>query len=244
MNTQETQEQEVIAEEGVEETVEEIAESSDDSTEDDSTSEEAAITEPLQIDYKDKYEKLQGKIAGDAFKFRKSKKDDSAEDDDSSQDDDENRPLTRSEMEKMLEDRESKVIKQQSSKEALDVASSLTSSEDEAKYALALWENVSLPFETMEEQMKFIVAGMNAERTIAQNSELKRSLKSKDTARKNTATTARDAQVGTQPKLAADMTSVLKAQGYKFNSSQKNFQKKLSNGKTLFNDGKGKTWIV
>lgn len=197
--------------------------------------------EPLQTDYKAEYEKLQKRIATDAFKFRQSKKEDKAEELGDEPEDD--KPLTRSEIEKLLAKEKESVTKQLTVKEATTLASALTSNEDEAQYAVALWQNVQLPFDTMQEQLEFIVGGMNAKRVLAQNAELKRALLSKDTARKNTATTARDAMSAGQPKTDPQIASVLKTQGFTYNSTQKLFTKKLANGKTMYNNGKGKTWV-
>lgn len=202
---------------------------------------EAESEKPLQTDYKAEYEKLQKRVAADAFKFRQSKKEDRG--DDSGDEPDDDKPLTRSEVAKLLAEEKASISKQLTVKEATTLASKLTSNDDEAQYAVALWQNVQLPFDSMEEQLEFIVGGMNAKRVLAQNAELKRALLSKDTARKNTATTARDAMSAGQPKIDPQVASVLKTQGYTYNSNQKVYTKKLADGRTMYNNGKGKTWV-
>lgn len=211
---------------------------------DETTETEATTEKPLTIDYKAEHDKLQKKIAEDAFKFRKQKKAETSDDDSDEDDSEEDKPLTRAEVARMLAEEKATLAKQFAVKEATTLASSLTSNEDEAQYAVAMWQHVTLPFDTMQEQMEFIVGGMNAKRILAQNSELKRALVSKDTARKNTATTTRDAQTMGQPKTDPQVASVLKTQGYTYNSNQKVYSKKLANGKIMYNDGKGKTWVA
>lgn len=239
MNITETQDEGVdttveTADEGVETEIE---------TQEDAGSDEAS-NEPLQIDYKSEYEKLQQKIAGDAFRFRKEKRVETKSDDSEPEGDDEDddRPLTRKEMEKMLAEREQKILRQGSLKEATTLARSFVETDDEAKYAAALWEHVQLPFDSMEEQMRFIIGGMNSSRLLAQNSELKRTIQSKTLARKNTATTMKDATINT-PKIKADVKSALERTGFKYDTTKKAWSKTLANGRKMFNDGNGKKWF-
>ena len=240
MNTPETTE---------EITVEEPAPTEEEVTIDEieTTTEEGKETETkevLTIDYKKNYEELQKRIANDAFKFRKEKRTkENGDEGDESNDLDPNKPLTMAEVQKMLADNQETVAKQFKVKEATQIATTLTSSEDEAKLALSLWEHVSLPFDTMEEQMKFIVAGMNADRVLGQNAELKRALQSKTNARKDTATSVRTPQSSGQPKVAGDVLAALKNNGFKYDTAKKAYVKTLANGKKMYNNGKGKKWF-
>lgn len=240
MNETETQKG---GEEAVEETTTETTEEgAEEATTEGEESAGSTTKEPLQIDYKAELEKLQKKIAGDAFRFRKEKRSDdkpSDEDDESDAD----RPLTMKEMQKILDEREAKILRTSTTKEALTFAKSLTVNEDEARYAASLWEHVTLPFDSMEEQMRFIIGGMNAERFIAQNTELQRSLQSKTMARKNTATTTRDALSSGAPKIDAQIKQALERTGFKFEPAKKAWVKTLANGKKMFNDGRGKKWF-
>jgi hypothetical protein len=231
-----TQEVEQTGEESIE--IEVPAEESAEETQD-----ETKPTEPLQIDYKAKAEELQKKIAADAFKFRKEKR---KEDGDSNNGDelDLDKPMTAAEVQKLLKEQEQNLTKQLSSKEALNLANTLTTNADEAAYAVSLWQHVTLPFDSMEEQIEFIVGGMNAKRILAQNAELKRTIISKDTAKKTVANTTRTPLSAGQPKVAPQVLAALKNTGFTYNSSQKVFSKKLANGKMMFNDGKGKTWVA
>jgi hypothetical protein len=204
------------------------------------SSDSETTKEPLQTDYKVKYEDLQKKIATDAFRFRKEKRQDDTESADEADDD---KPLTRAEMQKMLDDREQKILRQSSTKEAITLARSFTDNDDEAKYAATLWEHVTLPFDSMEEQMRFIIGGMNAERLLAKNSELLRTVQSKTMARKNTATTARDATGGTAPKIDGQVKQALERTGFKYETTKKAWVKTLANGKKMYNDGHGKKWF-
>lgn len=239
MNETETQK---VGEEAVEETV---TETTDEALEEGADGEEgkgSTTKEPLQIDYKSELEKLQKKIAGDAFRFRKEKRSDDKPSDEGDEAD-ADRPLTMKEMQKILDEREAKILRTSTAKEALTFARSLTTNDDEASYAASLWEHVTLPFDSMEEQMRFIIGGMNAERFIAQNTELQRALQSKTMARKNTATTTRDALNSGAPKIDAQIKQALERTGFKFEPSKKAWVKTLANGKKMFNDGRGKKWF-
>jgi len=183
---------------------------------------------------------LQKKVAGDAFKKREVKREDS--DDDGGEDDD-SKPLTKAELRALLDERETKILKVGQENKAIEIAKTLTESDDEALYAVELFKHVTLPFDTLEENMRFIVAGMNADRTIGQTEEIRRALKRKETARKNTATTVRDRSSASQPQISADVKAVLKTQGYKYLSEKKVYAKKIAGGKMLYTDGKGKTWV-
>lgn len=206
--------------------------------------EDTKTKDDLTIDYKKNYEDLQKRIANNAFKYRKEKRQEKGDEQgDESDDSDPNKTLTMADVQKMLAENQETVAKQFKVKEATQIATTLTSSEDEAKLALSLWEHISLPFDTMEEQMKFIVAGMNADRVLGQNAELKRALQSKTTARKDTATTTRTPQSSGQPKIAGDVLAALKNNGFKYDTAKKAYVKTLANGKKMYNDGKGKKWF-
>lgn len=241
MNTTETTEEITVEEsapEAEEVTIDEVETPAEEGQET-----ETKKNEPLTIDYKKNYEELQKRIAADAFKFRKQKRQESGEEGDESQDTDPNKPLTMAEVQKMLAETQETVAKQFQVKEATQIAESLTSSEDEVKLAISLWQHIQLPFDTMEEQMEFIVAGMNAKRVLGQNAELKRALVSKTTARKDTANSVRTPMTAGQPKVAGDVLAALKNNGFKYDSAKKAYVKTLANGKKMYNDGKGKKWF-
>ncbi|MCR4285496.1 MAG: hypothetical protein NUW00_01220 [Candidatus Kaiserbacteria bacterium] len=227
-----TEVDESASEEESEEEGEEIAEEGEDGKQS-SKSKDA-------IDYKAKFESLQKKVAGDAFKKREAKHKETGDDDG---EEDDSKPLTKAELKALLDERDSSNAKNGQAIEAMTLAKTLTESDDEAQYAVELFKHITLPFDTLEENMRFIIGGMNAERLIGQTEEVKRALKSKETARKNTAITVRDKASGSQPAISSDVKAVLKAQGYKYLSEKKAYGKKLANGKMLFSDGKGKTWV-
>lgn len=228
--------------ESTEETTEETEQSTEESSESTENSTETDSKEPLKVDFKGKTEELRKKLAADAFKQRENKRE-TKSDEPNEANDDENRPLTRVELQKLLDERDQKNQRQNSVKEAMTVARSFTDSDDEAEYATALWEHVTLPFDTMEEQMRFIIGGLNAERLLAQKKELVRAVQSKTLARKNTAITSRDAAGGIEPKIDPQVKQALENTGFKFEQSKKAWIKILPNGRKMFNDGKGKKWF-
>lgn len=244
MDTQTNQTDENVVEVAEETTTDEVEVESTETVdvgESDETT--ATTTEPLKTDYKAKLESLTKKIAGDAFRYRKDKRQVETTEPENGLDEDDNRPLTRAEMQKILDEREQKILRQSSSKEAFAFARTLVDNDDEAKYAAAIWEHVTLPFDTVEEQMKFIVGGMNVDRLLAQKGELIRTVQSKTMARKNTATTARDAQAGNTPKIDPQVKQALENTGHKYDTTAKAWVKTLANGKKMFNDGRGKKWF-
>lgn len=238
MNT-ETKNTEVTTEEAVEETTTEENQETE-TTGSESTESTETSPEPLQVDYKAKAEELEKKLAGVKFKEREEKRELSEDEKEEI-----SKGVSEERLIEILNERDSKYEKKLESQKLSSMAESLTESEDEANYAMQVWQNTDLSHisDSKEEQLRFVIAGMNHERVLAQNNELKRSLQSKDTANRNTATTARDARNANEPSVEGDMKAVLNKKGFKYSNEKKAYTKKLANGKTMFADGKGKTWV-
>jgi hypothetical protein len=91
-------------------------------------------------------------------------------------------------------------------------------------------------------QEAFYIA--NGKRLAAKNVELARKVQSKDTVSKDSASTHRDGESGTAPRLSADLAASLKRAGFKYDPETKFYKKTLPNGKSAFRDpSTHRTWV-
>lgn len=153
---------------------------------------------------------------------------------------DEDKPLTLKE----LREHEARIIerarKEVQENRAIEIIRANTESEDEAQAALMFWKNRIVPTGNLEEDVTFAIAGLNKNKLIARNSELVRALRSKDGVNKDYANTFREPTEGVTPKMAPDLASSLKKAGFTYDTKDKNWKKKLPNGKTLVRDPRTK----
>jgi len=202
--------------------------------------EEADDNSSSQIDYKAIAEAERARVAKLEQLIAKNKVKAKEEDYDP-----EDTPLTRSEAQKLIE--EGRALNQQIVQEsmALELARKHSSSEEEAQAAFLMWKNRVKPTDNLEEDIKFAVGGLNRDRLISANSELRRALQSKGTRSSDAASTHRDAPELPEVKVSQVDAALWKSQGYKWNGSNKRYEKPLNNGKvTLCLDPQTKrTWV-
>jgi hypothetical protein len=166
-------------------------------------------------------------------KFKNKHKADDDEDDDESQDDDD-KPITRKEFLQSLENERQKIRKEAQIEQAKEIAIEMADSEEEANYIIDVFQNRQFPsYLSLRDQVEEAHAIANRKIIISKNSELKRALKSKENASKDASGTQRDGQKGTSPKLSAQDESLYKRNGFAYNTTDKVWEKKLPNGKTL-----------
>lgn len=183
--------------------------------------------------------------AKDAFIKRKEKRaqkdetgvDDTADDDEG----DDSAPLTR----KDLKSVESKIRAEMQEERALEIATSMAGSPKEAQLIVMKWKNRSFPPHlSLSEQMQEAYAITHAKKLIGERNEALRGLKGKSGVNTNGAGTHRDAQKGSEPKIApAEKTAILAA-GFVYNTTARRYEKKLGNGKLLIRDKDGKARVV
>lgn len=194
--------------------------STEEATETEATEEETT-TELSQdeIDYKAivEAERKRAQDAVDALEITRTKarerieKKQSKEDDN---DDDGDKPLTKSELLAILREDKEERTREKTESAAREVMSKLTQNKDEAEAALIYLRDRVKPSGNLEEDALFALGGLNARRHFAQTDELKRALRSKDTARKNTASTQHDAAAPAEPQLTSRDATAIKAAGF------------------------------
>lgn len=206
------------------------------------TQEEQSEESTSQFDYDAEIEaeKQRGKPdpakAKEAFERRKEKR----ETLDSDEDDDE-RPLTRRELLEVLQQQQSVIVKETQSDKIAAIAKDLSESDKEAQYIIEIHKNRTFPTTlSLREQLEECHAIATRKKLLATNSELARALKGKVGVSTNSATTHRDPQRGTPPKLDPADEASYKRAGFTYDSKDRLYKKKLANGKTLVKDPKTK----
>lgn len=212
-----------IQDESTEETTD--AETVDESTEEGSEK----TTDTDDADYEAELEKERKgkpdpKKAKDAFKERQSKHQDDEEESDN------DKPLTRREAEKILQEGR-----------ALDIANNMANSPKEAELIVEKWKNRTFPTHlSLTQQLEEAYAITHAKKLVGERNEAIRALKAKAGVNKNTATTHREPAAATEPKLSPADASGLKNAGFAFNGVSRRYEKKLSNGDMIIQDPKTK----
>lgn len=98
---------------------------------------------------------------------------------------------------------------------------------------------------SLDDQLEEIYAGIHRKKLLGTVNQLKRAIRSKDTAEAGTSSSHREIQPANEPKLAPQDMSALKSAGYEWDGKSRLFIKKLNGGKkTLFYDPKSKKrWV-
>lgn len=201
-----------------------------------------------KIDYKaqaqkerearEKAEQAIAKAKADAARRRKGK-DDDAGDDDEDDEDDEDKPLTKRELEALLEENSQKTEKRLMAGQIRKCAEDLAESPDEADYIIEIHKNRTFPSHlSIEDQVREAHAIANAPRLRSKNKELARALQGKDSASKDSASSYRDPMSGNAPRQSSADQAAYKRAGFSFDTTSKLWTKKLPNGKTLVKDPK------
>lgn len=190
------------------------------------------------IDYDSEIEKERKgkpdpKKAQEAFRKRMEKRMPAESDEDS-----DDRPLTRREIQEMLAEER----KQRQANDAFSIARSLSQSDKEAELIVTKWQNRSFPTHlSLEEQIAESYAITHSKKIIGERNELARALRGKSGANRDGAVAHRDGiQISKEPKLAPQDAEVIKASGFTFNQSTKQYEKKLPSGESLILDPKTK----
>lgn len=166
--------------------------------------------------------------AKEAFKKREEKRE---------EDTDEEKPLTRKELEQILANERKLGVRDS----VLTVAQSLTSNPKEAELLVLKWENRTFPSNlSLAEQMEEVYVITHKNKIIGENKELKRALRGKAGVNTNPAGTHQDPPKGTEPQLSPADAHAIKAAGFVWNGTSRQFEKKLKDGSTLIRDSKSK----
>lgn len=189
---------------------------------------------------KEAREKAEKALADKRFKDAERKR--KVQDDDiDDQDDDEDKPITSRDLQRILAENSQQTEKRLMGSQIKDLANDLADSPEEAEAIIEIHTNRTFPsYLSLQEQIEEAHAIANRKKLVSTNSELKRALKSKNTASNDSAGTHRDAMQGTAPKLSAGDTAAYKRAGFTYDVTSKLWKKKLPSGKFLIKDPKTK----
>lgn len=182
--------------------------------------------------------KLEEEVAGDAYKYRRNKREEE-EVDDPERDDE--KPLTARQLEIILA-RERQATRQElQHTEASRLIKSKTTSEAEAQLAEEVFSSMVFPpHYSLEDKVDSVVAVINRNRLLGERNEALRALNSRRNAEVGAAETHHDAPKPGEPKIPSDELQVLKQQGFVWNITSRQYEKKISGGRTLVRDSKTK----
>ena len=210
----------------------------------DSSNDETVKTEDStsKIDYSAELEKELASAEQRAIKAEKAlaeKRFKSSEKNREDDDDEEEKPLTKSELSKLLSENEQKNQKIIEKREAEALADRLAGSEDEKKLILAKWENRTFPANySLKEQIQESYVLANGSKLIAERNEALRALRGKDGINRDTAGTHIEPQTTKDAEITGDVKSVIGRRGFVFNNTTKQYEKTTANGKKLIYDKK------
>ena len=192
-------------------------------------------------------EKQRGKPDPEKAKqrFLKKHQPETEDDEDDSDDDDDDKPLTRSELVRILGEhqREQTLVTHEST--IAEISSSLADTAQEAELIREIHKNRVFPAGMpIREQLEEAHAIASIKRVEARNAELTRKIQSQQTVSRNTATTHRDPQAPLEPEMAPDLKASMVRAGYTFNATNKRFEKKLPNGKILVKENGKQPYLV
>lgn len=187
----------------------------------------------------ERVEKAEKAAADNAFKLRDKKRKQQEEEEEEIAPED--KPVTASELRGILESHSQNLEKKLTEGRAQGIADSMTSSAAESAYMMDIYRNRTFPAHlSLEERMEEAYLIANRKKIIGENSELKRALNNKGGVINKSASSQGEALPGNEPELAPDVKLVLQQSGYTFNSSTRNYEKKLRGGKMLVYDFKTK----
>ncbi len=206
---------------------------------------EAKEPESSQIDYeaelaKEREARIKAeKAAADlAFKKRKEKREEPEE----SSDDDEEKPLTRKDIDQLLESNRQATLKQLQEREIQEIARDMSESDAEANLIVEIHRNRTFPSNlSLQEQLEESYAIANRKKVFPKIAELKRALKGKENANANPATAHRDAPGADEPKVLSQDAQAIKSAGMVWDGKLRLYKKALAGGKKyLYFDPKSK----
>lgn len=164
------------------------------------------------------------KIAREAFKERKGKREGDEDEDD--------KPLTKRELQEMLENDR----KERRESDALAIAQTLTKKPKVAALLVEKWKNRRFPEHlTLQEQMVEVYGATYAKKLLGENKELIRALGNKSRVNRDGSSTHRDGLKSNKgPKGEPADIAAIKASGFEWKNNR--WEKKLANGGLLIRD--------
>lgn len=215
-------------------------ENTEEETSEGTLQEEKVDYKALALAEKERAEKAERALAKDRFKASEEKRKEIVDTESNDSIGDEDRPLTAKDVQQLLLKERQATQKAFQETRAMEIAKEHTSSEDEAQAALTFWRTRVNPTGNLEDDILFAIGGLNYRKATAKTAELARALKAKDGVSRETATTFRDAALGTAPKLSSGDAAAYKRAGFEYDNAGKVWKKKLPNGKFLLKDPRTK----
>lgn len=194
--------------------------------------------EELLAKEKERADKAEKAIAAIAFKNREKKHDKEDEKDDEGEED---KPLTAKEINKILDQERQRTRKELQVEVITEKAKKLAGSDAEASLIIEIHKNRTFPDDlSLDEQLEEAYAIANRGKILAENAELRRKARSKDTATDAVAGSHRDSQAADAPKLSAGDAQALHAVGYVWDGKIQRYVK-ISGNYKLIHDPKNPT---
>lgn len=233
--TEETKADEESAEDESEEESEEEDESGAQST-------EKIDYEALAKEEREKREKAEKALAKKKFEASREKREAQGEEESEETEEEEEKPLTPTELRRILAQERQQTEKQLNAARADEVAKSLTGSDAEKSYVLEIFKSRTFPsYLSLDEQVREAYVIANQKKILGERDEALRALKGKEGVNKNPAAAHRDAPASTkEPKLSGADQMAIKGAGLSFNTISRRYEKKLANGSVIYRDPKTK----
>jgi len=192
-----------------------------------------AIEEALKIETEKRIKaendlKERDRKAKEAFLERERKRKEAEENGD--EEDEEDKPLTKKNVNKILEEREEKIRKEMREEQAIELAKKMTESDLEANLVMEIWKNRTLSG-TLNEQIEEAHAIATYKRSQKQNEELKRALMGKDGENNDGFNAQRKPANKGEPNVNATDKTVLSGT---WDGTKNAYKKTIAGGKKIF----------
>lgn len=158
----------------------------------------------------------------------------------------EEKPLTASELDRRLDERDERRDKEAQKERALEIARANTTSEAEAQAAVLFYKNRIVPTGNLEEDVLFAIGGLNRKRIAGQQREIRRAEGSKETVSTDAAQAHQESPPLNEAKLPPNDAKAIQAAGMVWDGTLGLYKKALGRDgkKFLFFNPKTKQRFV
>jgi len=159
---------------------------------------------------------------------------DEEDEEDDDDEDDEDKPMSRREAREFLAQQGHQTLVESNRERITDYSESVSESASEAELIREIHKNRVFPEGmSLREQIDESAAIVNYKRSQSKAVELARAIKGKDSVSTDAASTQRDPQAGSGPKIETDLAASMKRSGFNLNNKTQRYEKTLPNGKVL-----------
>lgn len=150
---------------------------------------------------------------------------------------DDDKPVTRKELAAVRQE----ARREAQQERALEIAKGMADSDAEANLIVAKWQNRSFPEGlSLTEQIEEAYAITHRKKLVGERNEALRALKGKQGVNRDGSSSHQEGAPSKEPKIPQGEEQAIKAAGFAWNSTSRQFEKKLSNGDLLIRDSKTK----